>query len=217
MKNLAITMYRFPGVKTDIYERNVRSFREHNPDAHIDCMTPSDFADPNLRRLATSPRWRSAWWHSDKVLYDLYRRKPNFEWYLYSEWDVFCNIELSKMIEPVKQYQILAHRVCYPTLDVVAWEHDKRFLPPETVPYMAQARPLAGIAVRNDALERLAAPHSLHSSGAFCEVRLATLARIHGLSMAQYPLYSHKLWTFGLTPGHITSEGLWHPVKFLVP
>lgn len=216
MKNLAITMYRFPGVKTAIYERNVKSFRDHNPDAHVDCMTADDFADPELKRISTN--WRAAWRHSDKVLYDLYRRKPNFEWYLYSEWDVFCNINIEKMIDPVRNFQVLSHKVNYIDLNEVPWlNSEKKFMPTDLHPYIAQVSPLAGVAVRNDALAQLSAPHRLHSTGTFCEVRLATLAHRYGLSMAQYPFYSHRLWVGGLTPERMTEEGLWHPVKFLVP
>jgi len=214
--NLVVVIHHFTGVNETVYARNLKSFREHNPGIVIAEMQDADFVDPIPRAMLTCNY--AKWLMCDFFLYDFYKRHPEFDYYFIAEWDVYCNMSLNKLVEPAKDFGLTAKTILYPHLhpDWWGWKFTNRF-PAHARRHLCGAPPFSCNLVRNDVLKAVVKATDLIDIRALSELKIATIAAAHGFPVAQYPEYADGLYMHDLNLEQISEEGIWHPVKFLVP
>jgi len=153
---------------------------------------------------------RRCWYNMDACYYEYYRRRnENCKRWLLAEWDVLCKGRVEDFYGNLWDEDFVAATIHPPEGSRWHW-----FKEVESLPYYMRGRafgasPLAGVLLSDDCMERIV--RESWRIDAFCELRIATLARFAGLLPIRNPRARGKLkWR----PSPVVDgDGLWHPVK----
>lgn len=209
--DLVVFMYRYKDVDARVFDHNFQSFVRHNPDIDVVQVNPADVEDPVWREIEGDNR--VAWRNCDLIIYDFYRRNPNYQRYMYVEWDTYCTINVCELIEPVKDCDVTCRTVRYPGLDNYCNFKELPKILGDAHNVACALTPLCGSSYSAKALSIMSAKNELHEKDLFCEVRAGYLARSNGLSLGNYPKHCEALRGYPIPLRLVKGKGLWHQVK----
>ena len=212
--DLVVFMPHFDGVDEKVYENNFQSFVRHNPDADVVRFDDKDCKDPYWQKIRKDKHL--AWRNCDLLIYDFYRQNPQYEHYLYVEWDTYCTMNVRKIVEPVVSAGLACKTIFMRPMD--GWGPTFRGfiseMPNEVQDQLLGLCSLCPTYIHRNVLEQLAKPHWLKDQNLFCELRMGTIARLSNVKPVEFPLYRKGLTAAGFHMSQINGEGLWHQVKY---
>jgi hypothetical protein len=204
---------------------NLASFRRHNPDTPIKLISAGDQlagsfdlrSDLVLECELDGFNPRSVWFNCDLQLYSWHRQcGGSCAAWLYVEWDTYCAQPVMNYFKYVRDFELSAAMPKFPKRDQEwPWWTERSKLPAEYFNYAAGLAPLTGMIISDALLGKIAAQQAALPCNCFCEVRIATLAKYLGVSVAANPMAGESLcWQSGV-PEHVFGV-LSHPVKYVV-
>jgi len=195
---------------------NFASFASSNPDsAVVPIRLSSGLVNFGYSRLKPNGflRWlvgsndRLYWRNLDAVYYEYYReRSENCKRWLLAEWDLFCNTDLEKFFGAFWDKPFVSTNITGPGW---CWFDEVCNMPLEAQCFAAGCAPLAGTLISDECLEKIVLGSWWADRSVFCELRIATLARMSGFELSQ-----HLFGGIGCEKRpEIKGPGLWHPIK----
>ena len=198
--------------------KNFESFKESNPDAEVILVNtsspPLSFGD----NFDTNDFWVTLnssdenlkWSNSDALYYEYYRRRNvNCKRWLLAEWDLFCNGDLREFFGPLWDNPFVSSDIHLPG-DGWYWFKDVENLPKEAQKFAAGISPLTGTLISDECMEKIVRESWWVRYPVFCELRIATLARMAGYEPVSNPNGQGVRWR---PRPVILGPGLWHPMK----
>lgn len=202
--------------------RNFRSFIDSNPGAAVEPLYLTD--DRKMLSfgcaLGTNGFWKEltnqepakCWHNIDAAYYEYYRRRQeNCKRWLLAEWDMFCSGRLEEYFGQFWNDPFVAVN-----LSILETGGDHNFfseicnLPEEVKPFACASHPLAGTLISDECMEQIVLGSSwAGEKSVFCEVRIATLARMAGFKLSQRHFHGIRWRERPVVSGC----GLWHPMK----
>ena len=146
------------------------------------------------------------WWRAN-------RAEVQTDSVLFLEWDVFCDVDLRKVIPPLATgCGIAAASIVTPVTAMRSyWPFEDLFrLPREMQGLACATAPLAVLLISRVALDAVLATEydAIFDTDIFCELRLPTIIRYSGFGVAAMDLPNVHC-----TPCQPTFADIWHPVK----
>ena len=164
------------------------------------------------------------WRNADLPLYlayDSIQKEVSAKRYILLEWDCYCNIDLSEFYREVWDADLAARHVIDPD-EEPEWGHfDSKYsqdCPSKAQNCLLGVAPLAGILLSYHALSRICdeLKNDISWRNTFCELRVATIAKMLDLKIQQLP-DEKKKYLRGAPPFWDFSEckepAVWHMVK----
>lgn len=151
-----------------------------------------------------------AWRNGDRRIREWWKRSSrDAERVIFVEYDVLVNADLSRLGD---EGDLTGREIPDPKGDWVFWG-EVPLLPAELRPYATGIAPLACVALSGELLEAIAAPRwdGAFAENRFCELRLPTVARAAGFTVAESKLLERCTWWRRRHPGN--RPGVWHAVK----
>lgn len=199
----------------DVARKNLSSFSESNPKAKVVPICSMGKRLPVGFSLLDNAFWnqltgldpKMCWRNTDATYYEYYRRRNlNCKRWLLVEWDIFCNGDLEKFFgdfwdKPLVSTKIAGSGWC--------WFREAHAMPPEAQKFASGCAPLAGTLVSDECMEKIVLGSWWAENTVFCELRIATLAKMAGFELSQHRFHG----VVCKTKPTIEGPGLWHPVK----
>jgi len=197
---------------------NFNSFKTYNPEALIIPISLTEVADlPNTYKVK-HPRLfdrQSRWRNCDLAYYHFYKQnKQQCTRWLLTEWDTYCTCNISQFFRDYWNYDFVANNIHHK--DSGWWwfrELDK--IPIDLRQFVCGISPLTCTLLSDKAFCLISEKSPLLDLDIFCELRLATLAKICDIEITPFKIDT-VTWE---ERDHINIEAtkykssLWHPLK----
>jgi len=199
--------------------RNYSAFKEFNPSADVvmvNLASPRfpfgyDFSSNDFCRRLTHGDKELWWINEDALYYEYYRRREeNCKRWLLAEWDLFCNGDVKDFFGPLWDKPFVSADIHSDIADGWYWFRDIDKLPKKAHKHAAGASILAGTLISDECMEKIVLESWWVGLPVFCELRIATLAKMAGFELNLNQNAQGLRWK--IKPA-ITGRGLWHPMK----
>lgn len=195
---LQVVMLTHPGAGTP----HLEYLRRSNPGLAVEVSCAERSRGKRARKVA--------WRNGDRRIREWWRRsRRDAERVIFVEYDVVVNADLSQLGE---EGDLTGREMPVPGGDWVFWG-EVPLLPEWLRPHATGISPLACVALSGELLEAIAGAEwdGVFAEDRFCELRLATVARAAGFSVAESKLLERCTWWPRRHPGEL--PGVWHAVK----
>jgi len=145
-----------------------------------------------------------------------YLRNKGLKCITFLGWDVFCNVDISKTIQPKKGLQV--NEIHHQLHDEWPWFREKDKLPKCMHPHIFGIVPMCVMTLSIDLVFDIIHHkfYNIFMADIFCELRFPTLCSYLGYPISEYknlPGYIH--WDAKeITNETLDGPGIYHPVKF---
>jgi len=192
--------------RVTVFNANMVSFREYNPDIHIEVI------------INPFPDKREAWLSTDLSIFSWYRDNVNVvsARYLIVEWDCWCNCDLRDYYKKVWECDLVVPNVKYPEIDDWYWFSQVDHLPVHLRPFATGITPFCGVLVSDKAMRSICdVIFDAGFNGLNSELRFATIATMLNIHPIVNPVFNRTLGWRAPFPGSEQHVGLHHPRKEL--